>query len=575
MKQALLKGLFLVFSITFFTQFKDISLPPGDANNAGLLLPDGFEALLVADSIGTARHIAINDNGDIYVRLRETSPLGGNVALRDENNDGKADVIRKFGPNIDSYDNNGTAMRINNGYLYFSSSTQIFRTKLIAGQLLPDKNYELLITDDYRNDIHGYNHTAKALAFHENGNMFVTYGSPGDVCQLADRVPGEKGQNPCPQMDEHAGIWTFDPTKQNQTIKDGKRFATGIRSAVAITWNTQDKNLYIVQHGRDDLHRTWPKLYNRWQSALLPAEELLRIKEGTNAGWPYYYYDQFQGKKLLNPEYGGDGKKAGKGKDYEQPLMAFPGHWAPNDILFYTGSQFPARYKQGAFITFHGSTIRAPYSQAGYFVAFIPFKNGAPFGQWEVFADGFSGEDIIPNTSDAKHRPMGLAQGPDGSLYISDSQGGAIFRVMFKGDKDNFGTNELAKMEERKLSAHIKTPDIIKDNLEKGVLSGGEMIYKTYCASCHLSNGKGDGVRFPSLDNSEYVQGNKNRLINILLNGMNQKITVKGKQFNSIMPSHSFLSNTDITLVINYIRQNFNNNASEVLESEITNLRKK
>ena len=125
---------------------------------------------------------------------------------------------------------------------------------------------------------------------------------------------------------------------------------------------------------------------------------------------------------MINPEYCSDGIKQGDGSKYEQPLIGFPGHFAPNDILFYTGDQFPEHYRNGAFITFHGSTIRSPYSQAGYFVAFVPFKNGAPSGPWEVFADGFAGMDTIVNTSDAMHRPMGLALCPVGSLDILDSR---------------------------------------------------------------------------------------------------------------------------------------------------------
>jgi glucose/arabinose dehydrogenase/mono/diheme cytochrome c family protein len=571
----ILRAVFVLILAPIFTQFVKIKEPKGDSDNGGLMLPEGFEALIVADNLGPARHLAVNDNGDIYIRFRVSSPKGSNIALRDVDNDGKADVFERFGAYTNQHDYNGTEMRIRNGYLYYSNTGQIFRSKLIKNQLLPDTTVELLLTDDYLKDPYGYNHTAKTFAFDEKGLMYVTYGSPGDVCQIRDRVPEQPGQYPCPQLDEHAGIWTFDPNIQNQTIKNGKRFATGIRSAVAITWNPTDKNIYVVQHGRDDMHRTWPKLYNRWQSAQLPAEEFLRVKEGTNAGWPYYYYDHFQGKKLLNPEYGGDGKKPGNGKNFEQPIMAFPGHWAPNDILFYTGNQFPERYKHGAFITFHGSTIRAPYSQAGYFVAFVPFQNGKPNGKWEVFADGFSGTDIIQNTSDAAHRPMGLAQGPDGSLFISDSQKGTIWRLFFKGDKLNFGKKQLAFMETRKTSAHIRTPHIINDNLEKGIANGGELIYKTYCVNCHMADGKGDGQRYPPLTNSSYINGDKNEVIKILLNGISQPVYLNGKTYNGIMPSHSFLSDKDISLVINYIRTNFENNSPNISEKEVGLVRKK
>ncbi len=563
-----LRTLTYFFIIIYFTQCKNTGLPPGDPGNGGLVLPGNFEALVVADSLGPARHLAVNDNGDIYVKLRASYPEGSNVALRDINNDGKPDIIKRFGVYPDAMDY-GTAMRINNGYIYYSSTNQIFRCKLKPGELLPDTATELILTDDYLHDVHGFNHTAKPVAFDDKGNMYVPYGSPSDVCQEIDRIPSSPGQNPCPQLEEHAGIWKFDPNKQNQTIKDGTRYATGIRSAVAIAWNPDDKTLYIVQHGRDELHRTWPAKYSRWQSALLPAEEFLRIKEGANAGWPYYYYDQMQGKKLLNPEYGGDGKNEGKGKEYEQPLVGFPAHWAPNDLLFYEGDQFPEHYKHGAFIAFHGSTIRAPYSQSGYFVAFVPFKNGAPSGPWEVFADGFAGMDTIVNTTDAECRPMGLAEGPDGSLYISDSHKGKIWRIMYKGDKTKFGAEQLAGMEKRKMSAHIRTPDEVADNLEKGIAEGGEKIYNTYCVACHQKDGKGDGSRFPPLTGSDWVKGDKKTLINVLLNGMEKPIVINGKTYNGLMPSHSFLKDEELALVLNYVRKQFNNISDSVNQEEV------
>lgn len=569
------KGLIFIISILLFTNCTHSSLPPGDPGNGGLMLPGDFEAVVVVDSLGSARHLAVNDNGDIYVKLRRSYPDGSNVALRDENNDGKADIIKKFGLYYDKQ-NYGTAMRIYNGYLYYSSTGDVFRCKLRPGELLPDTTTELILTDDYINDPHGSQHVTKPVTFDDKGNMYVPFGSPSDVCQEMDRVPGAPGQNPCPELEEHGGIWKFDANKKNQTIKDGKRYATGVRSAVAITWNPDDKNIYVVQHGRDDLSRSWPLLYNKWKSAMLPSEEFLRIKEGADAGWPYYYYDQMQGKKLLNPEYGGDGKITAKGNEYEQPIVGFPGHWAPNDLLFYTGDQFPERYKHGAFIAFHGSTIRAPYSQSGYFVGFVPFKNGAPSGPWEVFADGISGIDTISSTSDALGRPMGLAQGPDGSLYVNESNKGKIWRIMFKGDKTKFGTAQLAGMEKRKTSsAHIKTPDEVADNLVKGLVSGGEAVYKTYCIACHLGNGRGDGSRFPPLDSSEYVLGDKTRLINILLKGLKEEITVKGKPYNNVMPPHNFLSDNDIALVLTYIRQNFKNKSTAVIEKEVAKERSK
>lgn len=561
-----------VLSISFVKYEQINELPKGDADNGKLALPGGFEAVVVADSIGSARHLAVNENGDIYVKLRGVGPKGGSVALRDTDNDGKANIIEYFGGYEDpgTY---GTAMRIYKDYLYFSTAGVVFRTKLTPGKLVPEGTPEVILTDDYKHKVHGSEHIAKPLTFDDDGHMYVPFGSPGDVCQLQNRKPGAPGQDPCPQLEEHGGIWQFDANKPGQLQKDGKRYATGIRSVVAMDWNHSDNTLYALQHGRDNLVNTWPELYNPWQSAVLPSEEFLRVKEGTDAGWPYYYYDQMQGKKLLNPEYGGDGKKQGKGAEYAQPIIGFPGHWAPNDLHFYKGDQFPARYKNGAFIAFHGSTIRAPYPQGGYFVAFVPFKNGTPSGPWEVFADGFAQQDTIVNTVDAKARPMGIAMGPDGSLYITESVKGKVWRIMYKGDRNKFGKTQLAKMEKRKERTNIKYPDIVKDNLAPKIMSAGEAAYKRYCGACHQGDGKGDGSRFPPLAGSETVNGDKRKLIQVLLKGMSGPMTVKGVEYNGVMPAHDFLKNEEIAQILTYVRGSFGNKAGSVAVGEVIRVR--
>ena len=563
----------LFLSSLVFTQCKgpDNSLPPGDPDNGGLSLPDGFEAVVVVDSVGRARHLAVSNSGDVYVKLRVPAPKGL-VALRDTDNDGKADSVVVFGDYTDE-GNYGTAMRIYNDYLYFSTAGEVYRTKLSPGQLVPDGPVELILKDDYKNAPLGYEHIAKPIAFDNEGNMYVPFGSPGDVCQEINRRPGSMGLDPCPELDAHGGVWQFDANRLGQTQEDGKRYATGIRSIVAMDWNHDDNTLYAVQHGRDNMSRFDPELFSAYQSALFPSEEFLRVKEGSDAGWPYYYYDHIQEKKLLNPEYGGDGIKAGKGDEYEQPVIGFPGHWAPNDLHFYKGDQFPERYKNGAFIAFHGSTIRAPYPQAGYFVCFVPFENGQPSGPWEVFANGFAGVDTIVNTRDAVARPMGIAMGPDGSLYISESVRGKIWRIMYKGDREKFGEAQLAKMEEQKMMPNIKHPDEIEDNLEKDIVAAGAQLYNLYCAACHLRDGKGDGARFPPLANTDWVTGNKRRLIDVVLNGMEGPIEVNGQPFNGVMPPNSFLNDKDIASVLTYIRQSFGNNASGIYPDEVARVR--
>ncbi|WP_114748294.1 c-type cytochrome [Pleomorphovibrio marinus] len=550
-------------------------LPPGDEDNGGLFLPKGFEAVVVADSVGRSRHLTVNEKGNIYVKLRVPDKEGnGLVAIRDENGDGKADVISYFGDYEDT-GNYGTGMRIYKGFLYFSTAGEVYRQKLDENSLVPTGKVELILKDDYKNAEHGYEHIAKPLAFDDEGHLYVPFGSPGDVCQEFNRRPGSMGLDPCPQLEWHGGIWRFDANKLNQTQQEhGYLYATGIRSVVAMDWNSSENALYVVQHGRDNMNRTWPDMYSPWESAVLPSEEFFRVDEGTDGGWPYYYYDQIQGKKLLNPEYGGDKEIEADPLEITNPLIGFPGHFAPNDLLFYSGDQFPDRYKNGAFVAFHGSTIRGPYPQAGYFVGFVPFENGKPSGSWEVFADGFAQLDTIVNTGDAAARPMGLSEGPDGSLYITESVQGKVWRVMYKDKKSNFDQDALNKLEDRKNTrTNIKDPHPEKDNLEVGMIEAGAKIYNMYCGTCHQRDGKGDGTRFPPLAETDWVTGNKRRLIEILLKGMEGPITVNGVEYNQIMPAHNFLSNEDLASVLTYIRRSFGNNASSISATEVEKVR--
>jgi glucose/arabinose dehydrogenase len=402
----------------------DESKKPPVSNDVQLKLPEGFTAIEVTPGIGGARHLAVTSNGDIYVKLADAKKGNGIVELKDKNGDGVADENSGFG------DYGGTGIAIKNGYLYASSNTEVFRYKLDANnQVLDAKNPEKIITGLAD---HG-EHNSKSIALDDAGNIYVNIGAYSNACQVTDRTKGSPGQDPCPILNDAGGIWQFKVNKLNQSYAQGVRYCTGIRNIVGLDWNKQQHQLYAMQHGRDQLHELYPDLYTDEQSAELPAEEMLLVKKGSNFGWPYCYYDQFQSKKILGPEYGGDGKKQGRCAGVDKPIMAFPGHWAPDALLFYTGTQFPEHYRNGAFICFHGSWNRSPENQAGFNVVFVPFKNGKPSGKYEVFADGFTGMAVVKGPGQAKHRPTGLAIGPDGSLYISDDVKGTIWKVVYKG----------------------------------------------------------------------------------------------------------------------------------------------
>lgn len=421
----LLSCILCVAGITSANDTTRVPVPSGlgpDEISAGISLPTGFGAIAVVDSLGRARHLVVNQNGDVYVKLERLKNGKGIYRLRDTNGDGKADQITGFGNYA------GTGIAIKNGYLYASSNTSVFRYKLGANNEVDTTSVEMIV----KGLVDKGQHNSKSIALDNAGNIYVNIGAPSNSCQIQDRAKGSLGKDPCPILDSAAGIWQFKADKLNQSYAEGVRYVTGTRNVVGLDWNTAINELFVMQHGRDGFSTMFPELYTDEQSAELPAEEMLLAKKSSNFGWPYCYYDWQQEKKLLNPEYGGDAKKQGRCEGIPKPVVAFPGHWAPNGLLFYTGNKFPEKYRNGAFIAFHGSWNRAPLKQAGYFVAFVPFKDGQPSGKWEPFAEGFAGKDIY-NPSDALHRPCGLAQGPDGSLYISDDVKGTIWKITYKG----------------------------------------------------------------------------------------------------------------------------------------------
>lgn len=389
--------------------------------SANLEVPLGFEVQIIAEKIGPARHLAVRDNGDIYVHLQALQNGGAIAALRDTNGDGKIDIIRYF------EDKPGTGIHIFNDFLYFTTNTAVYRKKL-TDELVPTSPTETMVSGFPDQS----SHQAKALAFDNSGKMWVSVGAPSNACQKRTRTPGSLGLMPCPQLKWQASIWQFDANKTRQSlIKDGYKYASGIRHAVAMEWNPISQGLYVVQHGRDQLNDLWPRYYSIEDNAELPSEEFLLVTKDFVGGWPYSYWDHRKNARMLAPEYGGDGQKQIEEGKYPKPIYAFPGHYAPNDLLFYTGKQFPPKYREGAFIAFHGSWNRAPLPQKGYHVAFLPFSGRFPKGDAEIFASGFIGRMPLANPNDAKYRPMGLAMGGDGSLYIADSVKGTLWRISY------------------------------------------------------------------------------------------------------------------------------------------------
>ncbi|HLR25387.1 MAG TPA: c-type cytochrome [Fodinibius sp.] len=327
-------------------------------------------------------------------------------------------------------------------------------------------------------------HASKAFTFDESGNLYVVVATPTNACQQEPRTPGSPGMMPCPELERRAGIWRFSATETGQTYSPDARYASGLRNVVGLDWNHTTDALYVMQHGRDQLNTLWPDYYTVEENAKLPAESMYKVNEGDQFAWPYGYYNSFKDTLMLSPEYGGNGEisisESEFAGEFEEPVIAFPGHWAPNDLLFYTGQQFPERYRDGAFIAFMGSWNRAPLPQKGYKVVFVPFEDGQPAGDSETFADDFANVDPIPDRGAAEYRPMGLAMGPDGALFISDYKKGRIWRVVYAGEE--------APEVEKTAAMSVDTagaPPADTAVVSSSSLTGEALFRQTACQTCH------------------------------------------------------------------------------------------
>lgn len=374
--------------------------------DASIKVPDGFCATLVTDAIGRGRHLAVRKNGDIFVaRIASRRDSGGIAGVRGSR------VEHFLGRPV-----HGLAFA-SDSTLYASTSHEVLRFRFRGDSLSPRPAIDTIVAG-----LPGGSVPSNTIVLENDGNLLV-----GIPAQNA----GCGGKTPCPDLATTGGIWRFETGKRNQTLKDGTRIATGLRSPVALAINPRDTLIYVVTHGPDSLHEKYPQI-DATVAATHPGDEMIRVSNfRADYGWPYCYYDVIAAMRVMSPEYGGDGKTPGNCDRLIRPLMSFPAHWEPMAMVFANNAKLPEKYRNGAFVAFHGSSHRAPLPEDGYAVAFVPFKGGIPTMDFEIVADGFAG--AMKSPTGARSRPAGLAQGADGSLYVSDDKGGRIWRITYKG----------------------------------------------------------------------------------------------------------------------------------------------
>jgi glucose/arabinose dehydrogenase len=525
--------------------------------DTGITLPPGFCATVFADNVGNVRHIAVAADGTLYGNLwngssyfpRDKPPADGFlVAIQDTDHDGKADKVTHFGQTPAEGSKGGTGIGLYKGFVYAEMNDKIVRYPLAAGSVVPANKPEVVVSGLPL----GGDHPMHPFVIDAKGQMFVDMGTATNSCQPKNRVAGVPGNEPCTELETRGGTWLYSADKLDQKFTPAERYATGIRNGMGLSLDAQGR-IFATQHGRDQLLQNWPKLYaDAKMTTELPAEELMLETKGGDYGWPFCYYDNFQKKLVLAPEYGGDGGKAvGVCAGKIAPVAAFPAHWAPNDLQIYKATAFPKAYQGGAFIAFHGSWNRAPAAQDGFNVVFQPLKDGKASGNYVVFADGFAG----PNKASGKavFRPSGLAVGPDGALYISDDVKGRIWRVTYQGPPSAPVTAapEPTYAQPAAPAAGAGVLPVPLGATAEQVAKGMALFQGGSCGACHGKDAAGGSIGPPLTTGSPlWTDGSLAQITDLITKGVPAP-----KQYRSPMPpmGGAQLSPDDLAAVSAYV----------------------
>ena len=350
-----------------------------EVNLAKIKLPLGFRISYFAQNVPGARELAVGPDGTVYVGTKDDGTKGKVYALPDKNHDGKADAVIAIATGLNSP--NGVALR--QGSLYVAEINRITRIDNIAVNLRTPPKPVVVYDKLPSNPWHGLRY----IAFGPDGLLYVPVGAPCNSCEPEQPIFGTI----------------------NRLKADGTGFqnvATGVRNTVGFDWHPVTKELWFTDNGRDLLGDN------------LPSDELNHVtKAGQNFGFPYFFAGDVPDPEL----------SAGKTADmFTKPARKLGAHVASLGMKFYTGTKFPAQYRNQIFIPEHGSWNRS--KKSGYRISVVKLNAaGKQTTGYETFAEGWL------QGQESWGRPVCLLVLPDGAMLVSDDQGGAVFRIWYAG----------------------------------------------------------------------------------------------------------------------------------------------
>ncbi len=337
-------------------------------------LPEGFSISVYASGVKNARAMALGEDGTLYVGSRKEGKL---YSVKDKNGDGKADKVTVLASGLHM----PTGIAYHKGDLYVSEVSRVLIYRNIASHPEKAPQPEVLGYTFPSDEHHGW----KFIDIGPDGKLYVPVGAPCNICEKEDP--------------RYSSIM-----RMNTDGSDPEVFAHGVRNTVGFAWHPKTKELWFTDNGRD------------WMGDDIPPCELNHAPEaGMHFGFPYCH-----GGTIPDPEYG-------KGKncsDYRAPAQNLGPHTAPLGMTFYTGSQFPEKYRKGIFIAEHGSWNRT--KPIGYRVTFVELEGDKAI-RYETFAEGWLQDD-----GTRTGRPADVLELPDGSLLVSDDFGDCIYRISYR-----------------------------------------------------------------------------------------------------------------------------------------------
>lgn len=362
----------LVVAVQYRASIAALLAPGGRAD---LTVPDGFVATVFADGLERPRFLAWAPDGRLVVAESGANRI---VALADTDGDGAADVREVFASGLST----PHSVVWHRGALYVGVPTGVVELKDEDGDGKADARRTII--DDYPTE----GHSTRTVLFLPDGRMVVSVGSSCNVCREDD--------------ERRATVVAYDgPSGKNERI-----FARGLRNAVGLALHPKTGRLWATNNGRD------------WLGDDQPPETVYVVEEGKDYGWPRCHAGD-----LVDPDHGSEGACQG----VAAPVLEMQAHSAPLGLAFYTGTMFPPEYRGDLFIAFHGSWNRSV--PTGYKVVRANVRDDGGVDAAVDFVTGFAG----PQGENLRGRPVGLAVGPDGALYISDDKGGHVYRVAWAG----------------------------------------------------------------------------------------------------------------------------------------------